>query len=77
LHFLFQPNAIFYRWRGAELVFRYGLGVISLPQPEEPGHERHHQSEEMMENSMDHMNMPGIKNQELTPSVDTKGSVTP
>lgn len=25
-------------WRGAELVYRYGLGVMSLPQAEEVGH---------------------------------------
>lgn len=29
-------------WRGAELVFRYGLGVISLPQPGEMDHHHHH-----------------------------------
>lgn len=30
-------------WRGAELVFRYGLGVMSLPQSEGKGH--HHPSD--------------------------------
>lgn len=25
-------------WHGAELVYRYGLGVLSLPTPERPGH---------------------------------------
>ncbi len=26
-------------WKGGELVYRYGLGVLSLPQPEGEGHE--------------------------------------
>ncbi|MEO8402119.1 MAG: DUF2231 domain-containing protein [Gammaproteobacteria bacterium] len=30
-------------WRGAELVFRYGLGVMSLPQAEGMGHHHHHE----------------------------------
>jgi uncharacterized membrane protein len=30
-------------WRGAELVFRYGVGVMSLPQAEEVGHSHYHQ----------------------------------
>jgi uncharacterized membrane protein len=29
-------------WRGAELVYRYGLGVMSLPQTEEVGHNHQH-----------------------------------
>lgn len=29
-------------WRGAELVFRYGLGVMSLPQSEGVGHQHQH-----------------------------------
>lgn len=29
-------------WRGAELVFRYGLGVLSLPQFEGVGHQHQH-----------------------------------
>ena len=33
-------------WHGAELVFRYGLGVISLPQAEGEGHHHHHHDEE-------------------------------
>lgn len=28
-------------WYGAELVFRYGIGIMSLPQAEEIGHEHH------------------------------------
>jgi len=37
-------------WHGAELVYRHGLGVMSLPEPEEPGH--HH------EHGEDHGGMP-------------------
>ncbi|MFZ5524269.1 MAG: DUF2231 domain-containing protein [Pseudomonadota bacterium] len=29
-------------WHGAELVYRYGLGVMSLPKPEAPGHTHEH-----------------------------------
>lgn len=29
-------------WHGGELVYRYGLGVMSLPQPEGPGHTHEH-----------------------------------
>lgn len=29
-------------WRGAELVFRYGIGVMSLPKSEGQGHNHHH-----------------------------------
>lgn len=47
-------------WRGAELVFRYGLGVISIPQSKEEGH---HHSEEMMENKMDNMAKPTMESQ--------------
>ena len=32
-------------WRGAELVFRYGLGVMSLPQSEGMSHHHHHADE--------------------------------
>jgi len=41
-------------WRGAELVFRYGLGVISLPQ----GEKIDPQSEGTMENRMRRPSMP-------------------
>ncbi len=34
-------------WRGAELVFRYGVGVMSLPHAEETGH--HHSEETSLE----------------------------
>lgn len=30
-------------WRGGELVYRYGLGVLSLPQAEDAAHDRRHQ----------------------------------
>jgi len=36
-------------WHGAELVFRYGLGVISLPQAEEVGHHHHHHGAEIVQ----------------------------
>ena len=29
-------------WHGGELVYRYGLGVMSLPKPEGPGHAHEH-----------------------------------
>ncbi len=29
-------------WHGGELVYRYGLGVMSLPKPEGPGHTHEH-----------------------------------
>lgn len=32
-------------WRGAELVYRYGLGVMSQPQSEGEGHNHHHGKE--------------------------------
>ncbi|MBI5450700.1 MAG: DUF2231 domain-containing protein [Gammaproteobacteria bacterium] len=31
-------------WRGAEVVFRYGVGVMSLPRPEGAGHVHEHAS---------------------------------
>lgn len=30
-------------WRGGECVYRYGLGVMSLPKAEGTGHQHHHQ----------------------------------
>lgn len=44
-------------WHGAELVYRYGLGVLSLPQAEEVGHE--HQNHK--ENEKTPSNSPKIK----------------
>lgn len=32
-------------WHGAELVYRHGLGVMSLPKPEGPGHSHGHGDE--------------------------------
>jgi uncharacterized membrane protein len=43
-------------WRGAELVYRYGLGVISLPKPEDEDRNHHHGTE-MEENKIDHLSM--------------------
>lgn len=34
-------------WHGGELVYRYGLGVMSLPQHEGEGHEHHEHAEKM------------------------------
>lgn len=39
-------------WKGAELVFRHGLGVMSLPQTEDEGHKHHHDME--MQKNHDH-----------------------
>ena len=36
-------------WRGGELVYRYGIGVMSLPSAEEVGHNHHH--EKMIEDN--------------------------
>jgi uncharacterized membrane protein len=47
-------------WRGAELVFRYGLGVMSLPKSEGDGHSHYHADE----TSMDHSTMPSMENHE-------------
>lgn len=38
---IIQSMVLATAWRGGELVYRYGLGVMSLPQAEEVGH--HHQ----------------------------------
>lgn len=48
-------------WRGAELVYRYGLGVMSLPKAEGEGHHHH---EEMMSGSPDHSTMPSMDKHE-------------
>lgn len=42
-------------WHGAELVFRHGLGVMSLPKEEGDGHHHHHHDESM---KSDNLNMP-------------------
>lgn len=38
-------------WHGGELVYRYGVGVMSLPQAEEVGHQHHHHDEGTKDNS--------------------------
>lgn len=45
-------------WRGAELVFRYGLGVMSMPKSEGEGHHHHDMPMEMNGGEMDHATMP-------------------
>ncbi len=47
-------------WHGGEVVYRYGIGVISLPQEEGEGHD-HLQGKEMKGSKMDHSTMPGMK----------------
>lgn len=42
--FIVQGLLLSTAWRGADLVFRYGLGVMSLPQPEGMGHHHHHET---------------------------------
>lgn len=44
-------------WRGAELVYRYGLGVMSLPKAEGEGHHHH----DMMDMPMNNSNMPSME----------------
>lgn len=34
-------------WHGGELVYRHGLGVMSLPQPEGEGHDHEHTDNQM------------------------------
>jgi uncharacterized membrane protein len=51
---LIQGMLLSTAWHGAELVYRYGLGVISLPQSSETGH--HHNASR--ESASDHSNMP-------------------
>lgn len=47
-------------WRGGELVYRHGLGVMSLPQAKDEGHHHHHEGTI----EMDHSKMPSMKNHE-------------
>lgn len=42
---LVQGLLLLTAWRGAELVFRYGVGVLSLPQAEAVGDHHHHNDE--------------------------------
>lgn len=41
-------------WRGVELVFRYGLGVMSLPQSEGTGHHHSERVEESTKENIPH-----------------------
>ncbi len=41
-------------WHGGELVYRYGLGVMSLPKPEGPGHTHEHGEEALHEDGHTH-----------------------
>lgn len=50
-------------WHGAEVVYRYGIGVLSLPQAEGEAHD-HLQGEKMKGNKMDHSAMPHVENNE-------------
>lgn len=43
--FIIQGLLLATAWRGAELVFRHGLGVMSLPKAEGEGHQHHHEME--------------------------------
>lgn len=63
-------------WRGAELVFRYGLGVMSLPQSEGKGHQHQHPavSNANLPNNTEH-NMVNIPEQNtITTQTDAKNS---
>ncbi|OGT38739.1 MAG: hypothetical protein A3F12_07090 [Gammaproteobacteria bacterium RIFCSPHIGHO2_12_FULL_38_14] len=60
--FIVQGLLLATAWRGAELVFRYGLGVMSLPHAEGEGRHHHH------EITMDHQLNPSTQ---LTPSATT------
>ncbi len=50
-------------WRGAELVYRYGLGVLSMPKSEGEGHQHQH-NEGINGSTMDHSTMPPMNNDE-------------
>lgn len=50
-------------WRGAELVYRYGLGVMSIPKVEGEGHNHVH-TENMDGMEMDHSKMSPMKHDE-------------
>lgn len=46
-------------WRGGELVYRYGIGVMSLPQSSGPGHQ--HSPSDKPENSNHHSSESALK----------------
>lgn len=50
-------------WRGSELVYRYGLGVMSIPQVEAEGHEHEHAADDHHRDSL------------TTPAIDNKREV--
>ena len=54
--FIIQGMLVGTAWRGAELVFRHGLGVMSLPKTEGEGHHHH----EMMDMPMNDSTMPSM-----------------
>lgn len=54
--FIVQGMLVATAWRGAELVFRHGLGVMSLPKDEGGGHHHH----EMMDMPMNGSTMPSM-----------------
>lgn len=43
-------------WHGGELVYRHGIGVMSLPSAEEVGHNHHHES--VMKNNQNSSEVP-------------------
>lgn len=45
-------------WHGGELVYRYGVGVMSLPQSEEVAHQHHHYDEIIKDNTPHVPNTP-------------------
>lgn len=70
-------------WRGGELVYRYGLGVMSLPQPEGQGHSHEHGSMPMQSDGAPHAQShdgavaQGEHAHGVTPSVGEAGVASP
>ncbi len=58
-----QGLLLFTAWLGAELVYRYGLGVMSLPQSENEDHSHLH-GKEMNASEIDHSSITPAKNRE-------------
>lgn len=61
--FIIQSLLVCTAWRGGELVYRHGLGVISLPHEEGEGHQHHH-GQNMKEMPMGNSNMPSMEKHE-------------
>jgi uncharacterized membrane protein len=59
--FIVQGLLLSTAWRGAELVFRYGLGVMSLPKAEGEGHNHMEGMKENPMGSMDSSTMPSME----------------